>query len=200
MRTNSEPSQWGSIALVSYVPAPLGPLLDGLRQTLSTEAHPQAHVTLLPPRPLTVPVETASAAVHTVLRRFQPFPVHFSGICCFPTTNVVYLSIAEGNSSLHALHDSLNSGVLTHAEAFEYLPHLTLSDPLSVPRAAEICQLAKEAWKQVSPPHSYVLDEVAFLWRSSGNVSDAWQRLWVRHLGTAVSAATASHSLVSRRT
>jgi hypothetical protein len=186
--------------LVSYVPAPLGPLLDGLRQTFPTEAHPQAHVTLLPPRPLSVPVETASAAVHAVLRRFQPFLVQFSSVCCFPTTNVVYLSVAEGNSNLHALHDSLNSGVLTYAEAFEFLPHLTLSDPLSIPRSAEVCQWATDAWKQVPPPHSYLLEEVAFLWRSSGNVSDDWQRLWVRHLGAAVSAATASQSLLSHRT
>ncbi len=200
MKTTSTQSRWGSVALVSYVPAPLGTVLDRLRHALSLDGSPKAHVTLLPPRPLMAPVEKASAAIQFVLQQFQPFEIQFSTVHRFPDTNVIYLNITEGNSSLNALHDCLNSGVVAHTEIFEYLPHLTLSCPLPIHLSEEARQAAENAWKNVTAPHRFSLEEAVLLWASPGSEPGNWQRLWTRSLGTAAVAASAASSPISHRT
>lgn len=200
MRKHSEASHWGAVALVSYVPAPLGAALDRLRHTWSTDGSPKAHVTLLPPRPLLAPVEVASVAIHNVLQHFQPFQVQFSTIHRFPETNVIYLDVTEGRSLLHDLHESLNSGVLAHAEVFEYLPHLSLSCPLPAHQSEEACRAIERAWNELTIPRGFRLEETVLLWRSPGSEPGQWQRLWTRQLGVAVAAASAAHSSVSHQT
>jgi len=200
MKNNPEQSRWGSVALVSYVPAPLGATLDRLRHVTPIDSSPQAHVTLLPPRPLLAPVEVASTAIQEVLKRFQPFQVQFSSIHRFPNTNVIYLDIAEGRSALHALHDSLNSGVLAHTEVFDYLPHLSLSFPLPEDLSEEVHQKAEAAWNEITAPRGFQLEETVLLWKSPGSEPGRWQRLWTRQLGINAVAASAAHSTVTHQT
>lgn len=200
MRKHSESSHWGAVALVSYVPAPLGAALDRLRHAWSTDGTPKAHVTLLPPRPLLASVEVASAAIHEVLQHFQPFQVEFSSIHRFPETNVIYLDVIEGRSSLHELHKSLNSGVLAHAEVFDYLPHLSLSCPLPANLSEAAHRGIERAWNELNVPRRFRLEETVLLWRSPGSEPGQWQRLWARRLGVAVAAASAAHAAVTRQT
>jgi 2'-5' RNA ligase len=193
----SERSRWGCVALVSYVPSPLGAVLDRLRHPPVGAENPRAHVTLLPPRPLQAPIEVASLAIQETLRSFSAFQVQFSGIRCFPETNVIYLDIGEGKSALHTLHDSLNTGVLADSEAFEFLPHLTLSSSLPTEVSEEVRQDIEAAWTQVMVPRSYWLEETVLLWISPANEGGSWQQLWNLRLGATAAAASASHSSIT---
>ncbi|HSU32217.1 MAG TPA: 2'-5' RNA ligase family protein [Bryobacteraceae bacterium] len=192
MNTHSEFLEADCIALVSYVPDPLGPALDQLRQHLTPNGNTRAHITLLPPRPLLVPVDLASQVILETLQCAAPFEVEISGVRCFPGTNVLYLGIGEGTSCLHDLHDSLNSGALAHTELFDYLPHLTLSAPLSPHHVDGARQLIEDAWQGVIPPPRFRLDEAALLWRNPGTEPGHWERLWTQRLGTAAAVALAA--------
>jgi 2'-5' RNA ligase len=192
MNTHSELLTGGCIALVSYVPGPLGPALDQLRQHLAPDGNARAHITLLPPRPLLVPVDLASQAILETLQCVAPFDVEISGVRCFPSTNVLYLGIGEGTSRLHELHDSLNSGALAHSELFDYLPHLTLSAPLPSHHVDQARQLLEEAWQAVFTPPRFRLDEAALLWRRPESQPGSWERLWTQRLGTAAEVALAA--------
>ena len=90
------------------------------------EENPQAHITVLPPRPLKAGVDLVSCEAQAILSGFSPFSVELSEVKVFPETNILYLDIASGNDALHHLHDALNIGLLAHEENFDFLPHLTL--------------------------------------------------------------------------
>ena len=56
-----------SFSLVSYIPGPLGEFITNLRQDLVSGCVAQSHVTVLPPRPIEVPIEEAEDALHQSL-------------------------------------------------------------------------------------------------------------------------------------
>src|SRR6185312_13880236 len=87
-------------ALVSYVPAPLSQFLDGLRIRLTPQAKPHAHVTVLPPRPVYADLEELKKRLTPALRDVNPFRIELGSIKVFPVSNVIYLSIAQGDSEL----------------------------------------------------------------------------------------------------
>jgi hypothetical protein len=86
----------------------------------------------------------------------------------------------------------LNSGPLAHTETFDYLPHLTLSAPLPSHHVERARQLVEAAWQESFAPPRFRLDEAALLWRSPGNHSGTWKRLWTHRLGTAAGVALAA--------
>jgi hypothetical protein len=190
----SDASNWGYCALVSYIPEPLGSFFDGLRRALPGEANPQAHITLLPPRPLRLPVEMASGQVLEVLARFPPFEVEFSSVGSFPHTNFLYLDIAEGKSLVHDLHDALNTGDLIYTEEFEFRPHLTLGGPVPEIHLISVQAQAETAWLSAGHPRRFTLDEIVFLWLSPGQPEDEWRRLWSYNLRTRSTARTKAAS------
>jgi 2'-5' RNA ligase len=196
----SDVSPWGYFALVSYIPEPLGSFFRGLRGALPGATNPQAHITLLPPRPLRLPVNTASEQVLEVLANFPPFEVELSTVRRFPETNFLYLDIAEGNSLVHALHDALNTGDLLHAEEFEFRPHLTLGGPVPEGHLNSVQDQAEHAWLSAGHPRRFTLDEIVFLWLSPDNPRREWQRFWSYNLRTKSTARTkaASATLTNR--
>ena len=110
-------------ALVSYIPAPLSQFLDDLRIRLTPEARPHAHVTVLPPRPLHADLEELKKRLAPALRDVSPIQIELGSIKVFPVSNVVYLSIAQGESELRAVNpdrpdtfapDFLNAGLFTN--------------------------------------------------------------------------------------
>lgn len=192
---------WGSFALVSYIPEPLGSFLDGLRRTLPGETNPQAHITLLPPRPLRSPVEAASERALQVLSGFPPFEVEFSTVGSFPHTNFLYLEIGDGNSLVHALHDALNTGDFEHQEQFEFQPHLTLGGPVPASHLTSAQDQAETAWLAARHPRRFTLDEIVFLWSSPDSTDGEWHRLWSYNLRTGATAKTkAASAAVTNRT
>jgi 2'-5' RNA ligase len=170
----------GSFALVSYVPEPLGPFLDQLRLSLPGAEFPQAHITLLPPRPLAVTIQAASRHAQSVLNRFSAFDVELSAVRKFPETNVLYLDLTEGGETVRDLHEALNSGDLHYQEPFEFHPHLTLCGP--VPDLGAAQQEAEIAWRSFLVPRRFAVQEIVGLWASSNGIGLSWQRIWSYNL------------------
>ncbi len=166
---NGEGPGINSFALVSYLPDPLAAFLDGLRKEFDSGCHSKAHVTVLPPRPIDCPSETAWAGLGPALRDFQPFLIELGAIEIFPVTNVIYLSVARGGSQLKSLHQKLNSGPLAFEEPFPYHPHVTLAQDLQPGAAAEVAQVAAERWRHFPADRSFVLHRLTFVQNTLGN-------------------------------
>jgi 2'-5' RNA ligase len=201
MNGMSEASKWGQFALVSYIPEPLGSFLYELRGTLPGESNPQAHVTILPPRRLRVPVESASEQILKVLARFAAFDIELSTVQRFPETNFLYLDIGEGNGLVHELHDALNTGELEHEEEFEFRPHLTLGGPVPEPEVEAFRGRAEIAWLAIDHSRRFTVDEIVFVWLDPGSLDGEWRRLWAFNLRTKSTVTTkAAHAAFTNRT
>lgn len=174
----------GVFALVSYIPDPLGSFLHELRQALPGEDNPRPHITILPPRPLQIPVEAASKQARRILRQFRAFEVELSTVRCFSETRFLYLDVGRGNDVLHDLHETLNTRDLAYDERFAFRPHLTLGGPVNEEnlRAAE--EHAEAAWRSFVHPRGFELREVAGLWLKPGSTQREWDRLWSHTLKT----------------
>jgi 2'-5' RNA ligase len=177
-------SRWGSLALVSYIPDPLGSFLNGLRHSLTGEDTPHAHVTILPRRPLTVPVDGTSEQVLKLLTGFRAFAVELSVVRRFPQTNVLYVDISEGSARLHALHDALSMGDLAYNEEFEFRPHLTLGCSESSSDMETGYEFAKKAWDSAPAIRRFMLQEIVCLWLRPDGSQNEWGRLWSHNLKT----------------
>jgi 2'-5' RNA ligase len=176
-------SVWGSFALVSYVPDPLGSSLDGLRQSFPGSDPAHSHITILPPRPLHLPVERASEQATSILRKFQAFEVELEAVSTFPHTNVVYLDLSEGNRLVRELHQALNTGNLADNEQFEFHPHLTLGGPIAEAAVRLAEAEAKQAWNLLNLPKRFLLDQIVALWTPpDAGPSGVWTRLWTYSL------------------
>jgi 2'-5' RNA ligase len=175
--------QRGSLALVNYIPDPLGAFLHSLRRLLPGEENPQAHITILPPRPLELPLESASLEARRVLNGFKCFEVELSSVRRFPDTNYLYLDIVEGTGTLHEMHEALNAGALRHVERFEYRPHLTIGGPVSEDALEAVQSKAERSWQASGCSPRLVVDEIVCLWLPHGGASSDWRRLWSHRLG-----------------
>ena len=187
----SDLPEFGSFALVIYLPDPLGEFLRSLRHLLPGDENPQAHITVLPPRPLQSPVDRVSFEAQRILSGFDPFRVVLSGLKSFPDTNILYLAVAGGNEELHEVHDALNRGILAHEESFDFLPHLTLSGPVAADQLGNVRAEAKKAITQYRRQMSFEANEVVALWQPLYGSWDEWNRVWAQKLGDSGSSASA---------
>jgi 2'-5' RNA ligase len=192
--------RWGCFALVSYIPDPLGSFLQGLREILPNTDSSEAHITLLPPRRLKLPVEIASKQARTILRRFPPFDVELSKVRRFPETKFLYLDLGEGNSVIHDLHDALNKGDLFDAEEFEFRPHLTLGGPVSPGVLDSAQQQAEITWNAEHCAPRFTIEEVVCLWSSPDSAQGEWRRLWSEKLSPNAARTSAAVATVTSRT
>ena len=182
MNQNPKTPPWGFFALVSYIPDPLGSLLHELRQALPGDDNPRPHITILPPRPLKLPIEAASKQARKILRQFPPFEVELSRVSRFSQTDFLYLDVGDGGPFLHHLHDALNTGDLNYLEELEFRPHLTLGGPVSARNLEATQEVAEAAWHSLLHLRRFTLDEVAALWLSPGNGQGQWERVWSHRL------------------
>src|ERR1700733_5495887 len=107
----NDPAAWdriNSFALVSYIPEPLAGFLDRLRQELVPNCFLRAHVTILPPRPVTTSPEDAWELIRRLAPQFRPFDLQMSSIEVFPVSDVIYVKIAAGSEELDHLHTAMN--------------------------------------------------------------------------------------------
>ena len=179
----------GQFALVSYLPDPLASFIHRLRGSLPGIGNPQAHITILPPRPLRLRVDTAAEQVQNALRSFPPFSVRLTRVSRFAETNFLYLEVGEGGGALHSMHDALNEGELRHDETFEFRPHLTLGGPVPAERLKEASRRAEHLWRSALCPPHFTLEDVVFLWLPPNSTRHDWERLWTHRL-TACSNGT----------
>lgn len=192
--------RWGFFALVSYIPEPLSSFLQGLREILPNNDSSEAHITLLPPRPLRLPIETVSKQARSILRQFPPFDVELSTVRRFAETKFLYLDLGEGNSLIHDLHDALNRGDLSDPEEFEFHPHLTLGGPVS-PGTLDLAQeQAEVTWSGEHCAPRFTIQEVVCLWLSPNSAQGEWRRVWSQKLSPNAARTSAATATVTNRT
>ncbi len=147
--------QLSQFALVSYIPDPLGGFLDRLRLELVPDCSPRAHVTILPPRPITDDVTRAASALKRLAGGFREFEVELGDVEMFPVSKVVYLSLRRGDKELHEMYRKLNQGAVEFREPFPYHPHSTLAQNVPAEQAPALFEIARERWAQYTGPRSF---------------------------------------------
>jgi hypothetical protein len=157
----------------------------------------QAHITILPPRQLRVPVEVASEFTQKVLRGFRAFEVELCSVRLFPNTNVFYLDLAKGNDTIHRLHDALNTGDLKYEEQFEFHPHLTLGGPVPEENVASVQARAENLWRSIERNRRFLVSDLVALWAEPGRNTTGWRRLWSHPL--VMEHAAAHAGLIGQR-
>ena len=161
----------GNIALVSYINGPLAVFLDSLRLRLTPASSPRAHVTILPPRQLTVPVsgkpdlifEQILEQIREVCGECPPFQAEFGEVLIFPGSNVIYLDLQRGGEHFSALHQQLNVGMLEFESGYRYHPHLTLAQGLAAGDALALLPLACRLWAEFADSRCFETDAVTLV-------------------------------------
>lgn len=153
----------GQFALVSYIPGCLGRFLDDLRNELTPGSDPRAHVTVLPPRPLTADIQPTVDSLAEECATCPPFQIALRDLEVFPQSNVLYLGIATGERQLHALHENLNTGQLEYDGPFPYHPHVTVAQEIGKEDLPRLVELAKARWADYEGPRVFAVDSLAFV-------------------------------------
>ena len=162
----------GTFALVAYIPDPLRKFLDNLRRELVPGCVPAAHVTILPPRPLSGAPEQAVEALRARVPDFSPFEIETGEVVIFPVSDVVYLSLKQGVKQLIQMYTALNSGFLKYQEPFPYHPHITLAQNLTHDQSIELAAVARRRWSEYPYPRVFSVESVVF-------VQNTVEKLWV---------------------
>src|SRR5690349_8036948 len=161
-----DPRLWdriNSFALVTYIPEPLAGFLDRLRQELVPNCFLRAHVTILPPRPLSSTPEGAWDSIRGLAPGFSPFSVELAGVEVFPVSDVIYVNILAGSAELARLHAAMNVQGLTFQEAFSYHPHVTLAQDLQPDEVDELARVARARWAECSLAKTFHVEKVVFV-------------------------------------
>ncbi len=153
----------GQFALVSYIPDPLARFLDDLRIDLTPGCKPRAHVTILPPRPLSGELKEAVGQITRDTKGMSPFRVRLGKIEVFDKSHVVYLSIAEGVTELREFYTALNRGALEYKEPFAYHPHITIAQNICADEAGPLAAIARERWEGYRGPRDFVVSSLSFV-------------------------------------
>jgi|HubBroStandDraft_6_1064221.scaffolds.fasta_scaffold131656_4 2'-5' RNA ligase len=161
-----DPLVWdriNSFALVTYIPEPLAGFLDRLRQELVPNCFLKAHATVLPPRPLSAPAESAWKVICKLAREFPPFDIQLGDIDVFPVSDVIHIQIAGGSDQLKRMHAAMNVEALQFREEFPYHPHITLAQQLKSDEVDELVHVARARWAECACPKFFRADKVVFV-------------------------------------
>ncbi len=162
----NDPAAWdriNSFALVSYIPEPLAGFLDRLRQELVPNCFLRAHVTILPPRPISSSPEAAWETVRTLAPSFAPFDVEMTQLEVFPVSDVIHIGIGRGRQEMERMHDGLNVDGLKFAEPYPYHPHVTLAQDLKSDEVDELARVARIRWAECTLPKIFRVEKVFFV-------------------------------------
>jgi 2'-5' RNA ligase len=161
-----DPPLWdriNSFALVTYIPEPLAGYLNRLRQELVPNCFLRAHVTALPPRPLSSSPEAAWETIRTRAKQFASFNIQLGGIELFPVSDVIYVEIGAGSEELKQMHDAMNVDGLMYREEFSYHPHVTLAQHLKPDEVDELVHLARRRWADCPFPKTFLAEKIVFV-------------------------------------
>jgi 2'-5' RNA ligase len=152
-------------ALVAYVHNALGQFVEEMRRDLHPEhAHLAAHITILPPRRLTIPEHDAIQLLQRVLSATDAFEVSLDRVESFyPVTPTVYLKVDASVRRLRDLHDRLNLGPLTYAEEWPYAPHLTIVKMPEMAQTDAVLAEARLRWGRYHGPRTVRIEELTFV-------------------------------------
>ncbi len=138
-------------AAVTYVRSPAGMFVEEMRRDLHpAHTHADAHITVLPPRPLQGTEADAIRQLREICRSVTPFEVTMGDVESFvPTTPTVFIRVAYGAYRIRELHDHLNQGPLLYCEPWPYMPHLTIVKLDTIDEARKVICLARPRWDQM---------------------------------------------------
>lgn len=156
-------------ALVIYIPDTLGRFLDDLRRDLVPQYKPRAHVSVLPPRPLTVDWRLASEELRGVVETWSPFEIDLTRIEIFPATNVIYLEIGEGAGELRKMHTAMTCHCLAFEEPFSYHPHVTLAQEIPPSAVDDLRNHAERRWREYRGPRRFRAERAMFVQSATNN-------------------------------
>lgn len=168
-------------ALVIYVPDPLGQFLDDLRLELVPKCNPHAHVSVLPPRSLTVSWQVASEHAKALAEGWAPFDVELTDIQVFSKTDVIYIEVGAGTEELRGMHSAMNTGVLAFDEPFSYYPHITLAQDIAHGSVEQKTERARRRWREYAGPRVFRAERAVFV---QNHRDDCWIDLAGYSLGT----------------
>lgn len=164
----------GQFALVSYLPDPLAEFLDSLRLELTPRCNPHAHVTILPPRPLSDELKETIHRLASKCRLTPTFEVTLGEVEVFPISNVIFVSIKHGVQELRSLYRQLNSGPLSYAERFPYHPHITIAQNMPAAESSEGIQAAaataRKRWAEYPGSRTFRVDTLSFVQQVAPNM------------------------------
>lgn len=156
-------------ALVIYIPDPLGRFLDDLRRELAPGCVPHAHVSVLPPRPISRPWQLVSEEARACACEFAPFDVEAGGMNVFEATEVVYLEVIRGGEELCRMHAALGCGDLQFDEPYAYHPHITLAQEIPHEELPAVVEMARRKWGEYSGPRWFRAEKATFVQNTSRN-------------------------------
>ena len=136
-------------AVVAYVRSPVGIFVEELRRELHpAHTHADAHLTILPPRPLKGTDEEALRLLTEACRAAVPFEVALGDVETFiPVTPTVFLRVSRGAYRMRELHDKLNIGGLEFTEPWPYMPHMTIAKMDTLEQARKVVDVARRRWE-----------------------------------------------------
>jgi 2'-5' RNA ligase len=153
-----------SFALVAYIPDPLARFLDSLRRELEPgHPAPRAHLTVLPPRPLSGDIPSAIEQLRSQLADTAAVAVSVGEAMRFPVTDVVYLSLRAGRDEFCDAHKQLNRGAVAFQEPYQFHPHITLAQGLVPDEVQPALQLAERRWAGYHGPRDFTVESLVFV-------------------------------------
>lgn len=150
-------------ALVSYIPDPLGGFLDDLRLELVPGCNPHAHVTVLPPRPLSCDECDATGQLIECAEQFAGFEIELGEVEIFPVSKVIYIGISRGEPELREMYRILNQGAVCFREAFPYHPHVTLAQNFQLEDLDYLSAIANRRWNDYAHSRTFPVHRLDFV-------------------------------------
>jgi len=152
-------------AAVAYVRNPVGTFVEELRREFHpSHTHADAHITILPPRPLMGTEEQAMEILLDVCASARPFEITMGDVESFvPATPTVFLRVAYGAYRMRELHDQLNRNGLEFCEPWPYMPHLTIVKSDTCDEVQKIVELARQRWAAFKGGRKISIDSITFV-------------------------------------
>ncbi len=168
-------------AAVAYVRSPVGIFVEELRRELHpAHTHADAHLTILPPRPLHGTEQQAIDLLTQISQAASPFDVTLGDVETFiPLTPTVFLRVARGAYRMRELHDKLNREVLAFEEPYPYMPHLTIAKMDEAEEARKVLGIARQRWRDYTGSRDARIESITFV-KGTG---DRWLDLAEVRLG-----------------
>ncbi|MBV8458698.1 MAG: 2'-5' RNA ligase family protein [Acetobacteraceae bacterium] len=159
-------------AAVAYVRNPVGTFVEELRREFHpSHTHADAHITILPPRPLMGSEEQAIEFLQEVCSTARPFEITMGDVESFiPATPTVFIRVAYGAYRMRELHDQFNVNGLEFCEPWPYMPHLTIVKADTQSEAEQVLDLARHRWENFKDGRKIRIDSITFV-KGSG---DRW--------------------------